>query len=520
MLVEGKLKLGTLLGKQMAREKRPMMTWWRNSNHIMKFFFAAAFCAMIVIPLILTEYNYSPLQTLLAILLVDICLYPSARYFARNESCIPTMAVFCGSYAFQFAFPVFTRDATIQLAYGEIKYLQDVDVSAALLLAIVGICALQAGYRWFQRSRFKRVVPTAHLRLNKGKAVLYCVLVGILVPLLFTFKAIIPEEYQLPLSSILRLLQNQILVVIGVLGWLLYSRKESKLYAVWLYGLVFLAAMRGVSTGTLEDALVPIVVLLVVKWLYTGKVPIGPIIATIAMVIFLSPVKADYRERVRYGDAEDNAEQSNVSKGYLWIEQASEYWKVTLAGSRDLVEATSSATGRADFIHQVAHIYSLTPSAIPWQYGTTYSYFAVALVPRVLWPDKPQAGSANSFFAITYGIATEEGAKTTTFGVSLLGEAYINFGWYGVAFVMLLLGIILGLLQHSFGEFHSGPGGQAVFLAFFVFFLNGIGSSAEILFGNILQNLLCGYFLLLWAREKPSKTRMTEFPLVHPAMNS
>ena len=202
------------------------MAWWRASHHVMKLYLATAACATIVIPLLLSEYGYSLLHAVLAILLVDVCFYPTARYFARKESGIPTMAVFCGAYAFQFALPVFTRDANIQLAHGEVENLQDFDVTAALLLAIGGICAVQAGYYWFQRSHFRKAIPIVHLPLNKSKAVLYCVLVGILLPLLFTFKGIIPEEYQLPLSSILRLLQNQILVVIAVLGWLVYSRKE------------------------------------------------------------------------------------------------------------------------------------------------------------------------------------------------------------------------------------------------------------------------------------------------------
>jgi hypothetical protein len=126
----------------------------------------------------------------------------------------------------------------------------------------------------------------------------------------------------------------------------------------------------------------------------------------------------------------------------------------------------------------------------------------VALIPRALWANKPEAGSANNFFAINYGLLTEEGAKTTTFGMSLLGESFINFGWAGVVFVMLIQGLAIAVLEWIFGSRMSGAGGQAVFIAFFVFFLNGIGSSAEILFGNILQNLLFGYVLLWWAREK------------------
>lgn len=490
---------------QLTLAKKPSIGRWNVSSHVIKGYFGASTCALLIVPLILSEYEYSWLETFLGLLLLVICAYPSARYMARREAGLPTMAVFCGAYAFQFALPIFTRDATIELAYGEVKYLQDSDVTAALLLAIVGICALQAGYYWWQRTDFQMAVPIARLPLNKSKAVLYCALVGILVPLLFTLKGVIPEEYQVPLSAILRLLQNQVLVAIGVLGWIVYSRKDSKFYTVWLYAFVLLAATRGISTGMLEEALVPIAVLFIVRSLYTGKVPIGSIVATIALVVFLSPVKADYRKRVWFGDAADT-ERSVVSKGFLWIEQATEYWKDTLAGSRDFTEATSRAAARADFIHQVAHIYSMTPEVIPYQYGKTYSFFAVALIPRVIWFDKPTAGNANGFYAVAYGVSTEEEAKITTFGVSILGEAFINFGWAGVVFIMLLQGILVGVMQHSFGGFESGPGGQAVFLAFFVYFLNGIGSSAEIMFGGILQNLVCGYFLLSWAREKTGRT--------------
>ncbi|HXM35266.1 MAG TPA: hypothetical protein VN920_08765, partial [Pyrinomonadaceae bacterium] len=405
------------------------------------------------------------------------------------------------------------HDATIELSQAEVKYLSDSDVIAALLMAIIGVCALQAGYYWFQKSQFRKVAPVAELHLKKSKALLYCVLVGIIVPLLFTFRGIIPEEYQQPLSSILRLLQNQVLVVIGVLGWLVYSRRDSKWYLLWMYALVAVAAVRGISTGTLEEALVPIGVLFMVRWLHTRRISVAMAAAVVALILFFSPVKAEYRQQVWLSDSPENAERSSASKALLWIEQAAEYWGDTLSGSRNLTEATASASGRADFIHQIAHIYSMTPSVVPYQYGETYSYFAIAMIPRIVWPDKPQAGSANGFYAVSYGITSEEGAKTTTFGVSILGESFMNFGWYGIVLVMLLQGIIISLLERVFGGPQSGPGGQAVFIAFFIFFLNGIGSSAEIVFGNILQNLLCGYFLLLWAREKPAKLRSVRIPL-------
>jgi predicted small integral membrane protein len=369
-------------------------------------------------------------------------------------------------------------------------------------MAIIGITALQFGYYAFQRSPLKKAVPVAQLHLNKSKAVICCLLLGVVLPLLFNLRAIIPEEYQLPLSAVLTLLQNQVYVVIGVLGWLVYGRKSSKWFAVWLYGLIAITALHGISTGVLEEALIPIGVLFIVRWLFTRRISLTLAACVIGLILFLSPVKGEYRQQLRLDDSSGAAEMSSLARASLWIKQAATYWAETFAGGRGLEEATASASSRADFVHQVAYIHSMTPSEIPYQYGRTYSYFAVALIPRALWPEKPQAGSANGFFAISYGLLTEEGAKTTTFGMSLLGEAFINLGWAGVIFVMLIQGLAISILERIFGSQKSGAGGQAVFIAFFVFFLNGLGSSAEILFGNIVQNLIFGYLLLWWAREK------------------
>jgi hypothetical protein len=487
----------------MARPERRM--------HLLKLFFTGAVGGAIVLPLVLRDLGYDLRHAFLAILLLEVCFYPTVRYFARKEKGLPAMPIFCLAFALQFAIPIFTRDATIELAQGETRLLEDYDVAAALMLAVIGIAALQIGYYAFQKSPLKKVVPVAQLPLNKSKAIICCLLLGVVLPLLFNLRAIIPEEYQLPLSAVLTLLQNQVYVVIGVLGWLVYGRKSSKWFSVWLYALIVITALHGISTGVLEEALIPIGVLFVVRWLFTRRISLTLVACVLGLILFLSPVKGEYRQQLRLDDSSGAAEMSSVDRASLWIKQAATYWAETFAGGRGIEEATASATSRADFIHQVAYIHSMTPSEIPYQYGRTYSYFAVALIPRALWPEKPQAGSANGFFAISYGLLTEEGAKTTTFGMSLLGEAFINFGWLGVILVMFIQGLAIAMLERIFGSQKSGAGGQAVFIAFFVFFLNGIGSSAEILFGNIVQNLIFGYLLLWWARDKRAASEPRRF---------
>lgn len=487
----------------------------RNSSHrLWQLYVLAAGLTFFIVALVFNVNDYPVSQGLLAVVLLYVCLYPTVRYFARREGGVPVFAALCLAYATQFAIPIFTSDPQIVLAGAEIKQLEEAHVVAALLLALLGVLGLQFGYYSLLFGKFARRLPTIDLHLNEKKAVIFCFLVGLILPVVSVLRSALSEGLSQQLSAIFTLLQNQQLVIIGILGWLVYSERGNKWHKLLLYFVVVTTVWRGLSTAFLEQAIIPIVVLFATKWLYGRKLSLSGIAAIILIILFLSPVKASFREAAWSGAIEQSEDSGSfLDKPFLWIEQATQYWKDTLSGERKVAEATSSATSRADLIHQFSHIYSLTPEIIPYQYGSTYSYFGVAFIPRIVWPDKPQAGSANEYFAVTYGITTEEGTKRSTFGVSLLGEGYMNFGIPGVLLIMALQGVILALLQHIFGTAKSGAGGQAVFLAFFVFFLNGVGTSTEIFFGNIVQNLFCSCVLLFWVREKPSVKRLERMRL-------
>lgn len=494
----------------------PRLKRRRNARSVWRLYFSVVALASLFVPLFFSFYESPFLQSFLAVILLGICFYPTARYFAHNEGGVPVLAVLCLSYGLQFAIPIFSSAPQIALVNGDIKYLDESDVAAAQLLSMFGVLALQFGYYALQYRRVAGRVPTIDLHLNEKKAVVYCLLVGLLLPFVLGLRGALSEDANLQFSAVFTLLQNQQLVVIGILGWLVYSGRGTRWHRALLYCVVLVTVWRGLSTAFLEQALIPITVLFVTRWLYSKRLSIPSVVAITAIVVFLSPVKSTFRQAVWVDSAEQGGTVGGVINApFLWIEQASEYWVSTLSGERDVAEATSGAASRTDLIHQFAHIYSLTPEVVPYQHGNTYSYFAVAWIPRALWPSKPQAGGANNFYAVEYGITSEEGAKKSTFGVSLLGEGYINFGPAGVVLIMLLQGCILILLQLVFGGSSSGAGGQAVFLAFFVFFLNGVGTSAEIFFGNIVQNLICSCVLLLWVREKASvrrlRTAATEF---------
>jgi hypothetical protein len=453
-------------------------------------------------------YDYSIWELVLAMLLMDVCLYPIFRYIVRKETGLPVLPVLCMSFAVQYAMPVFTQEPRVILAQNEVRYLDDSDVVAALALSILGVFLLQVSYYLLRRPRIAKKIPAISLHLSEARAEIFCVAVFVIYLLAGRMQSLLPEDTFQQFSAVFTLLQNQLLVAIAVLAWLAFSVRRHKRHLVMLYFVVFVATLRGFATTMMELMIVPLAVLFIARWTYTRKVPLVSL-ATIALAfLFFSPVKMDIRSSV-LGEIEATGRQQAQSRASEWIDSASRFWVESFQGKRPLGESTADASSRADLIHTFAYIYSFTPSVVSYQHGSTYSYLMIAWIPRMLWPEKPVANYANNFYAIEYGVSTEEGVKTSSFGATLMGEGFMNFGAPGVVLIMIVLGSTLSLMERIFGSGRSGVGGQAVLLAVFVYFLNGIGSSAELMFGGIVQNMICSAILIVWARA-PSIGRLSK----------
>ena len=76
--------------------------------------------------------------------------------------------------------------------------------------------------------------------------------------------------------------------------------------------------------------------------------------------------------------------------------------------------------------------------------GATLWDAVLALVPRVLWPDKPVSGGSGDLVSHYTGIRFAEG---TSVGVGQVLEFYINFGTIGVVLGFLALGAIITTLD-------------------------------------------------------------------------
>jgi hypothetical protein len=438
----------------------------------------------------------------LGLALWALCWYPMARYFARREWALPAFELICIAYGVQFGLAAFISQPYLRLAIGE-TYINPGDKTAVQLLSLLGAAAIQVGYYATMRMNAQHSLPKLRMWLSPQRGLVYAVVMGIIglglmyAPSLGLFSM----EDLGGGQAFVALLRNQVNIAIVILAWLVYKvRRRRALMALLMYGLTAAATVAGVYQGTLETVLIPLVVLLTARWLFLRRIPWAACVFCLLLFLFLQPVKGSYRDVTWYQSPGEGGVAENVQ---LWASLGVDYWSGVINGEgATLDDGVRTSFARTDYIHLFAHTYSMTPSKVPYQQGDTYKYLVIALIPRMLWPDKPIAQQANDFFALSYGISSDEQIGLTMAGISVLIESFVNFGIPGVAAIMFLQGVIFSVLNVVLNSKDSGVGCWAIYLSLAVYFLNGIGSNTAALYGGMIQVIAVNYFLMLWARKR------------------
>ncbi len=94
---------------------------------------------------------------------------------------------------------------------------------------------------------------------------------------------------------------------------------------------------------------------------------------------------------------------------------------------------------RLSYVNVVAFVMRRYDAGHP---GNSLKHLPAVFIPRFLWPDKPiitEGGAELTLMAL--------GFDTSQTGASIIGEAYWNFGWWGVPILMIPLGLIFSLVS-------------------------------------------------------------------------
>lgn len=197
------------------------------------------------------------------------------------------------------------------------------------------------------------------------------------------------------------------------------------------------------------------------------KVPRWALAAGLLFVLVLNPAKHVFRGRLaadgraRVGHANDASEALS-----LWGDAIEETWIDPRGRERSTEDNFRQTASRIDYNWIAAHVYTFVPDRIPYQQGATYEDIPLVLIPRLLWPDKPLSATfLRSRWTVKLGLQNWESAETTSIAITAPAEAYWNFGWLGVVFVPLSLGLAGGLMLRIAPREPAARAGYVVLLS-------------------------------------------------------
>lgn len=131
--------------------------------------------------------------------------------------------------------------------------------------------------------------------------------------------------------------------------------------------------------------------------------------------------------------------------GGVW-RQYSHVGEVLDTSAIEVVSSNSVGSGNFLPMERTALIIDRMGEREDWLLGESYLNTLLGPIPRTLWPAKPSMGLGEFVKGDLYGRTV----LTNGYPAGLLGEAFINFGFWGLAAVPFLAGIALKTFYNSF----------------------------------------------------------------------
>jgi hypothetical protein len=412
------------------------------------------------------------------LLLIPWCSFLIWRQ--RRRRGIPVFALVALAYWWFFAIGLFWLDRELRLGRGVVAV---EEVTGAVWLALVGVVCIGAG----MKVHIPQLTPERQLELDDHPTS-WIYVRWILV--LGTLGSLIPGFYNLLGADGRHIMQILISTVPTVALMLLLRRcleeKESRLDRALLWGYFPVRIVIGLASGWLGSAVSLGLVCGAMYLFVRRKVPWTLIAISVITVLFLEVGKNDFRAQYWNGEANGGLAEKATS----WVNGSASKWSDALqeGGGNSSRDLSNESLERTSLLPQVAHVLELTPSQVPFQMGQTYSYLAITLIPRFMWPDKPSVNDANHYYQVAFGLTGERDLNNVNIGIGCLTEAYINFGWPGVAGIMLAIGVLLSIYERTFVSSTSSKLFFAIGLALLPGVL-GIESQMSAYLGGVIQHI-------------------------------
>jgi hypothetical protein len=427
-----------------------------------------------------TNENVNLVQTVSAAALLAISLAAFTSWNATRNTTIPAWALVCAAHFVFYGLAVFGAVRKSPSTFDHHRQLTDSSITSAILVGLFGLVSIWLGRALSMRLGIGRSFRFSFLELDAGTPVRIraLLLIGTLanvfgVPLYGTtlWNISVIAFDTLPLAAFL---------------WLVLAKHIRGLARYdLLLGLVFFGT-RLLSGAKFNAALgvivVPLLLLGVLDLYLNRKLRWQVISLLVFVVLFLQPGKKEMRQELRSGNVGSGITDALIR----WGDLSASSWADVFSGRETLANQLDVTTSRVSLLTMTGLILERTPERVPFQYGSQYPLLLTNLVPRVLWPDKPSVNVANQFFQVEYGLTRRDNLKAVSIACGFEAEGYMNFGWFGVVAVGVLVGFALGIYELVFFSGSANLTGTAIGLVMLPTFLT-IESQLVQYLGGLLQ---------------------------------
>ncbi len=261
---------------------------------------------------------------------------------------------------------------------------------------------------------------------------------------------------------------------------LLYFTKfsKNKKFKVLFWFLVILNIIFFFLSGSKAKILMPVLLftfcwLIFLKRNFVRSILIGTVL--LAMFFAFYNVYRGFAARTLRGE---------VSVGYT--EYLSERWLIKEKGYFFFV--ANSFVSRLESFSGYLLLTDSYPDIYPFLKGDSYTHLLLSPIPRAIIPWKPVAVSANVIGRKTGIIANDN--YVTTPGIAWWGEAYINFGYWGIFFVLLVVAAFYQCLFSFWIKHHKSIVITAVYIFFLLYIVFGFHGGIGGVFGTFIKFLV------------------------------
>lgn len=451
---------------------------------------AVAIPALILTFFWLTTVNdVSIWQGTLAFILI---LWPWQSYWSwkqKPRNYFPLFPLISSMYCLFFAVQLFWEDQS-QGMYSQFSITGDA-ITGAMLMAVLGVSCIWLGMRTsLGLLLIPKTVPDIAPRSGHRSYLRFLLVLGILGAFMDS-----PYMFGEGGRQMLVIFTN-IIPTIGfaILFRLLLTGQGGRLDKILVVSFLAIRFLLGLSSGWLGSAAGLLIICLAIYVVERGRMPKWVVAVAVLYVIFFQVGKSDMRGRYWQGGEQGG----RVEKVEYWFNASLSRWSEAIENpsGESIRDLAAQSLTRTSLLPQAANVLQKTPEVVPYQYGALYSYLAVTLVPRFVWPEKPSVSGANQFYQVNYGLTEEHRLDQVSIAVGALVESYINFGWPGVIAIMFLMGVFYNFFEQTFLTENSGllfKGIGVVMLPS----LMGIESQLAQYLGGLIQQVLFALLLML-----------------------